>query len=128
MKLIIREFMFMETYWSMKRGICGRIVRLDPQIVIAALMKTQPVDWYVKEGVPVTDDACAAKMAQQTLIMMSIVKTGTDYLGELEYVHARMSNMDVIHLSAFGSGIMAIVLNRPYDENVLTSKMRDLLH
>lgn len=111
------------------KDVCERIVRLDPQILIAALIdeKGQSKDWYVKQGVPVPDDTRSEKMAQQTLIMMSIVRTAKDYLGEVEYIHTRMSKMDVIHFSAYGKGVMAVVLNRPYDEKAVTTKILDIL-
>lgn len=112
-----------------EKGICEKIVKLDPQIVIAALIdeKGRSVDWYVKEGVPVPDDTRSARMSQQTLIVMSIIKTGVDYLGNLEYIHLKMSKMDVIHFPAFNGGIMAVVLNRPYDEKAVAAKILDAL-
>jgi hypothetical protein len=43
--------------WTLKyeKGLCEQMAKLDPQIAIAALIdeKGQPVDWHVKEGVPV---------------------------------------------------------------------------
>lgn len=113
---------------EVEKGVCERIVKLDPQILIAALIneKGESKDWYVRQGVAVQDDTRSEKMAQQTLIMMSIVRTAADYLGEVQYIHTRMSKMDVIHFG-YGKGVMAVVLNRPYDEKALTAKILEAL-
>ena len=112
-----------------QKGICEKIVQLDPRILIAALIdeKGKALEWHVGKGVPVPDDARSEKMAQQTVMVMSIIKTGTDYLGELQYVHMKMDKMDVIHFPAFKSGVMAVVLNRPYDENAVTTMITNSL-
>ncbi len=112
-----------------QKGACERIANLDPQIVIVALLdeKGRTVDWYVKEGTPVPDESRSATMAMQTQIVMSIVKTGADYLGEVQYIHSKMAKMDVIHFPAFKNGVLAVVLKRPYDENAVTARVQDLL-
>lgn len=45
----------------------------------------------------------------------------------MEYIHTRMSKMDVIHFSAYEKGVMAVVVNRPYDEKAVTTKIGDVL-
>jgi predicted regulator of Ras-like GTPase activity (Roadblock/LC7/MglB family) len=62
------------------------------------------------------------------MMVMSIAKTAADYLGELEYLHTKMEKMDVIHFPAFGDGILAVVLKRPFDEASVAAKILRLLH
>jgi hypothetical protein len=112
-----------------EKGVCGQASKLDPQIAIAALIdeKGQPVDWHVKEGVPVPEEDRSAVMALQTMMVMSIAKTAADYLGELEYLHTKMAKMDVIHFPAFDGGLLAVVLKRPFDEAAVATKILSLL-
>jgi hypothetical protein len=117
--------------WTLKyeKDFCEQMAKIDPQIAIAALIdeKGQPVDWHVKEGIPVPKEDRSAVMALQTMMVMSLAKTAADYLGELEYLHTKMAKMDVIHFPAFGDGILAVVLQRPFDEALVATRILCLL-
>lgn len=113
-----------------EKAICERAAKLHPQIIIAALIdeKGQPVNWYVREGAPVPDEERSANMALQAMMVMSITKTAADYLGELEYLHTKMARVDIIHFPAFEDCIMVVVLERPFDEDMIVEKIRGLLN
>jgi hypothetical protein len=119
----------MKTCLQHQKGACEKIALLDPCIVITALLdeKGKAVDWYVKEGTPVPDDSRSATMAMQTQIVMSIIKTGADYLGAVQYVHSKMAKMDVIHFPTSKNHVLAVVLKGRYDENAVTTKVSDFL-
>lgn len=63
------------------------IVKSDEDILIAALLEAEnPVDWFVREGMPVPNEPTWREMILKVQIITSMVKTTKGYLGDFEYM------------------------------------------
>jgi len=87
----------------------------------------ESIGWFVKPGVPVPNESASALKVVQTEIVTSIIKQNESYLGKVSYIHVRQELADVILFPLRDRVVFCIVLQRPYDLDVITYTVSESL-
>lgn len=107
---------------------CESVARRHEQIIIAAMVKEgESIGWFVKPGVPVPNESASAMKVVQTEIVTSIIKQNESYLGKVSYIHVKQELADVILFPLLDRTVFCIVLQRPYDLDVITCMVSESL-
>lgn len=107
-----------------KNGECATIVGLNEDILIAALLEAEnPVDWHVREGVPVPDEQTWREMITRVQILMSMLKNTKGYLGDFDHVLVQHRLGSEYLFPAGIQKVLCIVAKpRAHDQLVVTIK------
>lgn len=107
---------------------CESVARRHEQIIIAAMVREgESIGWFVKPGVPVPNESASAIKVVQTEIVTSIIKQNESYLGKISYIHVKQELADVILFPLLDRTVFCIVLQRPYDLDVITCMVSESL-
>lgn len=69
----------------------------------------------------------SSEIALQTSIIMSIIQSGEDYLGKLNFSYFHMENADGLHFSLGGDKILAIMLKPQRVSNSIINEIQELI-
>ncbi len=105
-------------------GHCESLVKSNDAIIIAALLEGEkPVDWYVREGMPVPKEESWREMIIKVQILTSMLKSSEEYLGGFD--HARVHNkLGIVHLFPAGTQKVLCVVTKPENDDGLTRIIR----
>ena len=103
------------------------LVESDDQILIAALLEREkPLDWHVREGMPIPNEQTWTQMITKVQIMMSMVKNTKGYLGEFEHVCVK-HELGVVYLFPAGMQKVLCIVTRPEADNRVVTLTKQFL-
>jgi hypothetical protein len=112
----------------MEEKLCESVAAENASVLITSfLQEEETIAFHVKKGIPVPDQRVVPGMIFRTQLIMSMIKDGGDYLGELRYVKVSQSDADILLFSMGAMRVFIVVAARPYNEDKLVgSIMRKL--
>lgn len=103
------------------------VVESDDQILIAALLEGEkPLDWHVREGLPVPNEETWKQMITKIQIMMSMVKNTKGYLGKFEQVCVK-HELGVVYLFPAGMQKVLCIVAKPEVDNKISTAAKQFL-
>jgi hypothetical protein len=108
--------------------LCKEFAESDNNIIIVTLLEHSVAKgWYVKPGVPVPTDSRSELMAAQAHLLVTMVNTNHDYLGELYHIIVSQNMADVILVPIDRPRTLCVLVMRPYDSNEMLKKIKDFI-
>lgn len=99
----------------------------DDMLIAAALLEGEkPIDWYVREGIPVPNEPTWRQMITKVQILMSMLKNTKGYLGNFEHVSVK-HELGIVYLFPTGMQKVLCIVAKPETDNALTSFVKQFL-
>ena len=111
--------------------ICDEMIEGEEKILVTALLESNSaLSWSMKDEFPVLSESRQEIMALQTSILMNIVRSSEDMLGETEFIHIRHKMFDVLlfPIKKKPKRTFCVLVQRPYDVERLVEKANRLLN
>lgn len=103
----------------MAEGNCASIVGLSNEILIAAMLeRDQPVDWFVRSGLPLPTEETWRQMITKVQILVAMLKNTSGYLGAFSYTEIH-NELGTIYLFPIEMQKVLCVVARPQRKSEL---------
>lgn len=109
-------------------SLCKELAESDKNIIIVTLLENSIArGWHIKPDFPVPNPKRSELMAAQANLLVTLVNTNHDYLGELYHIIVSQEKADVILIPIDRPRTLCVLVSRPYDSPQMLEKIKKFI-